>query len=199
MDDRRKLFLDALSEDAPDLNLSDTALQARWQTIVADARAWRAALETLDEPRRIGWLSGVSAALEVVIGAARGTSRLLDAAANAILPMAPDAWQFQVAPVTRGSGQVPTADTIGEGPKAKVVIDDRRDPKRAIAVVSGLSGDAQAPTLLILSAQADGVTTAKEIAATLTDNAADGSRTLRYEAELDEGRHRFYWGHPQAD
>ena len=200
MDDRRKLFLEALSENAPDINLTHSDLQERWQKIVADAAAWRAALETLSEPRRNRWLAGVNAALEVVIAAQRGASHFLDSAAGALLPMSADAWQFRVAPVTRGlTAQLPRADTIGDGPKAWVVIDDRRDPKRAIAEMSGIAVGGEAPTLLILSVGEDGVATAREVAGIVTETAGDGTKKLRYEAPVGDGKHRFYWGNTQAD
>jgi hypothetical protein len=200
MDDRRKLFLEALSENASDINLTPSDLQQRWARIVADAQAWRAALEALDEPRRGRWLGGATAALGVVIGAARGTSRIVDQAVNALLPMAADPWQFRVASVTRGTAaQMPSADAIDDGLHARIVIDDRREPKRAVAVVSGLGAAAEAPTLLILSVHEDGSATAREVAATITETTADGARTARYEAPLGEGRHQFYWGYPQPE
>ena len=200
MDDRRRLFLEALSDNAPDIDLTHSDLQERWEAIVADAHAWQAALDALDEPRRNRWLKGVNAALEVMIEALPGRSRIRDAAARALLPMSDDAWQFRVAPVTRGLvAQLPQASTVGSGPDARIVIDDRRTPRNAVAMVTGLAADAEAPALLILSVAQDGTTDAREVTGTVTDTAADGTRSLRYEAPLGDGRHRFYWGYPQAD
>ena len=171
-------------------------LRTRLDLARAQARV-AAAIATLPAGRQAGWRDGAQAALRIVLGEARRSSRILGEAARGLMPQSSDAWSFGGLAAARGGEQDERRIDSEAGGLAplSVTLDDSGAARRIIAVVRDAPADRPAPVLLIVPDTGGGAT---EVAAESTAEPGGSGRRLRYEATLPPGGYSVFLGNPDA-
>jgi hypothetical protein len=180
---------------------------ARVRESVAARQRITGAIEDLPAERRGGWLEGVQAAIKIVLGETRRTSRIMVDAASGLMPPAPEAWTFAAAAgMTTRSGDTATtkAESIDEASAVSrtVIVDDAASEPRVLATIANYPVGTPPPVLLIVPEDGDRgdlsvIEIDPEIELTRSQDADGGHCRLRYEAALPSGAYYLFFGNPR--